>query len=71
MEEQKTDPRTTKTKRTIRTAFSKLLSEKSFESITVYDITELAGVNRKTFYRNYKSIPQLVDEIELVITQME
>ncbi len=64
MEEQKTDPRTLKTKRAIRTAFSKLLSEKSFESITVYDITELAGVNRKTFYRNYKSIPQLVDEIE-------
>ena len=64
MEEQKTDPRTFKTKRAIRTAFSKLLSEKSFESITVHDITELAGVNRKTFYRNYKSIPQLVDEIE-------
>ena len=64
MEEQKTDPRTIKTKRAIRTAFSKLLSEKSFESITVYDITELAGVNRKTFYRYYKSIPQLVDEIE-------
>jgi AcrR family transcriptional regulator len=64
VEEQKTDPRTLKTKRAIRTAFSKLLSEKSFESITVYDITELAGVNRKTFYRNYKSIPQLVDEIE-------
>ena len=64
MEEQKTDPRTLKTKRAIRTAFSKLLSEKSFESITVHDITELAGVNRKTFYRYYKSIPQLVDEIE-------
>ena len=64
MEEQKTDPRTIKTKRAIRNAFSKLLSEKSFESITVYDITELAGVNRKTFYRYYKSIPQLVDEIE-------
>ena len=64
MEEQKTDPRTFKTKRAIRTAFSKLLSEKSFESITVHDITELSGVNRKTFYRYYKSIPQLVDEIE-------
>ena len=64
MEEQKTDPRTFKTNRAIRTAFSKLLSEKSFESITVHDITELAGVNRKTFYRYYKNIPQLVDEIE-------
>ena len=64
MEEQKTDPRILKTKRAIRTAFSKLLSEKSFKSITVQDITELAGVNRKTFYRYYKNIPQLVDEIE-------
>lgn len=64
MEEQKTDPRILKTKRAIRTAFSKLMSEKSFKSITVQDITELAGVNRKTFYRYYKNIPQLVDEIE-------
>lgn len=59
-----TDPRTRKTKRTIRNAFAKLLSEKELNDITVRDVAELAEINRKTFYRYYSGIYQVVDEIE-------
>ncbi len=58
------DPRTRKTKRAIRNAFAKLLSEKELSNITVRDVAELAEINRKTFYRYYSGIYQVVDEIE-------
>ena len=60
----RTDPRTRKTKRAIRNAFAKLLSEKELNDITVRDVAELAEINRKTFYRYYSGIYQVVDEIE-------
>ena len=63
-ETHRTDPRTRKTKRAIRSAFAKLLSEKELNEITVRDVAELAEINRKTFYRYYSGIFQVVDEIE-------
>ena len=60
----RTDPRTRKTKRAIRNAFAKLLSQKEINDITVRDVAELAEINRKTFYRYYSGIYQVVDEIE-------
>ena len=63
-ETRRTDPRTRKTKRAIRNAFAKLLSEKEINDITVRDVAELAEINRKTFYRYYAGIYQVVDEIE-------
>ena len=63
-ETSRTDPRTRKTKRAIRNAFAKLLSEKEINDITVHDVAELAEINRKTFYRYYAGIYQVVDEIE-------
>jgi AcrR family transcriptional regulator len=63
-ETSRTDPRTRKTKRAIRNAFAKLLSEKELNDITVRDVAELAEINRKTFYRYYSGIYQVVDEIE-------
>ena len=47
------DRRVRRTKRAIRNAFAELLSEKPYEEITVTDITELADINRKTFYNYY------------------
>ena len=49
----KHDLRVVKTKTAIRTAFVELLSERSFEEITVKDIVEKAVINRTTFYRHY------------------
>jgi len=58
------DRRVIKTKRAIRNAFAKLLTQKDMNDITIKDITELADINRKTFYNYYNGIYQLVDEVE-------
>ncbi len=64
MEKTKTDPRIIKSKRAIRNAFAKLLSEKDINDITICEIAKLAHVNRKTFYNYYSGIYQVLDEIE-------
>lgn len=58
------DRRVIKTKKAIRIAFAKLLSEKNINDITVSDIAELANINRKTFYNYYSGIYMVIDEIE-------
>ena len=60
----KTDRRIEKTKKAIRIAFAKLLSEKDLNDITVKDIAEYAGINRKTFYNYYNGLYQVISEIE-------
>lgn len=50
---QRTDPRIVRTKRLIEQAFLSVLEEKNFESLSVQDITERAGINRVTFYAHY------------------
>lgn len=42
-------------KECIADAIIKLLHEKSIESITISEITDLAGVGRSTYYRNFSS----------------
>ncbi|PUA36497.1 TetR family transcriptional regulator [Paenibacillus elgii] len=48
-----TDPRVIRTRRLLQDAFTSLIQEKDFESITVRDITERATVNRATFYAHF------------------
>lgn len=60
----KLDRRVVKTKKAIRNAFAKLLSEKNINDITIQDIADTADINRKTFYNYYSNIYQIVDEIE-------
>lgn len=67
-EKHKTDRRIAKTKKAIRTAFAKLLSEKNINSITVKDIAETADINRKTFYNYYTGVYEILEEIEHEIT---
>ena len=62
--QRKTDRRVIKTKKAIRTAFAKALSEKNIDKITIKDIADKADINRKTFYNYYDGVYQLVDEIE-------
>ena len=61
--EKRPDRRVVKTKKAIRNAFAKLLSEKELDKITMKDIAEEANINRKTLYNYYGGIYQLVDEI--------
>ena len=65
MAEQKApDRRVVKTKKAIKKAFVKLLSQKDINDITVSDIANLADINRKTFYNYYDGVYAVVDEIE-------
>lgn len=50
---EKEDPRVTRTRNLILGAFMELLTEKGFQSLTVQDITEKAGINRATFYKKH------------------
>lgn len=50
-------------KRAIKDALMELLSEKPYMDITVTDIVKKANVARTSFYRNYKSIENVVNSI--------
>ena len=47
----------------LRIAMIKLMDKKDFEKITITEITNLAGVSRTAFYRNYESKEALVEDI--------
>ena len=53
-----------RSKSMIRSALLSLLNKKSFESITVTELVEVAGVNRGTFYSHYTSSYDLLKKIE-------
>ena len=50
----KEDSRVVRTKSKLLTTFKTLLSEKSFEKISVQEICEKANVKRATFYKHYE-----------------
>ncbi len=58
------DLRVRRTLRSIRQAFYTLIMEKSFSEISITELTELAEVNRKTFYLHYTSLDDLIQEID-------
>ena len=47
------DPRIRRTRHLLQEALERLLETKDFESISVQDITEMATLNRATFYDHY------------------
>lgn len=53
MKEERPDPRAVRTRKLLIDAFQNLLAEKSFEEITVQDISRRATVNRATFYAHF------------------
>lgn len=56
-----------KTKVLIKNTFIDLLKEKSFNDITVKNITDALDINRGTFYLHYEDKYQLLEEIEMEI----
>ena len=54
----------TKTQKKFEESLLKLMETKKFEAITVNDITELADVNRSTFYRHYFDKYELLEKVE-------
>ncbi len=64
MRDSNIDLRIIRTKEAIRDALVELIDEKSFEAITVKDITTRAGINRGTFYAHYQDKVDLVTKCE-------
>ena len=64
MSENTVDRRTLKTRKAIRDALSQLLTTKELHKVTVQEITEIADINRGTFYKHYLDIYDLYDKTE-------
>ncbi|CAJ1190485.1 hypothetical protein CPR19092_LGOLGGFK_01327 [Companilactobacillus paralimentarius] len=45
-------------------AFEKLICEKEYQKITVKELSELAQINKKTFYRYYPTLDDLLTEMQ-------
>lgn len=65
----KTDRRVVRTRSAIREAFLELLSETSFDKITITALAKQADVDRKTFYTHYSSVEALFEDV--IRTQTE
>lgn len=66
---EKTDKRSLKTKRAIKDAFIRLMSEKDISHITIKELALTADINRKTFYAHYNDIYDILDDIEDDLTK--
>jgi AcrR family transcriptional regulator len=58
---EKLDPRVKRTRGLILKAFGDLLAEKSFDAISVQDVTDKAEINRATFYKHFVDKYALLD----------
>jgi AcrR family transcriptional regulator len=59
---ERVDPRSKRTRQLILNAFSELIAEKGFDSITVQEIADRATVNRATFYAHFEDKYMLLDD---------
>lgn len=65
------DKRILRSKAAIKNAFLNLLYKKAFDKITISEIVRVANYNRGTFYANFYSKENLLDEvIQDVLTEM-
>lgn len=64
MENRKDDLRKIKTRMVLDGAFTSLIKEKSFDDISVKDITERAMINRGTFYMHFQDKYELLNAYE-------
>ncbi len=64
MRERSKDLRVRRTLTAVRKAFNELVLARDYREISITDLTEKAGINRKTFYLHYASLDDLVVEIE-------
>ncbi|MDO5417661.1 MAG: TetR-like C-terminal domain-containing protein [Lachnospiraceae bacterium] len=64
MKEETLDRRVRKTRKQLRHCLAVLLKEKKIQDITVREITDMADLNRGTFYLHYKDVFDLLEQIE-------
>jgi AcrR family transcriptional regulator len=56
------DPRSIRSRELLRQALMRLASVKNFSSLTIQDVTSLAGLNRTTFYLHYGGLHELLED---------
>ncbi|MCR4568569.1 MAG: TetR/AcrR family transcriptional regulator [Pseudobutyrivibrio sp.] len=69
MRERSKDLRVRRTITGIRKSFFELVLEKNYNEISITELTDRAGINRKTFYLHYSSLDDLVSEVEEEIVE--
>ena len=62
--QKKEDRRVRRTKKLLTQALTQLLQEKQINEITVKELTDLADMNRGTFYMYYKDMFDMLEKIE-------
>ena len=62
--QKKEDRRVRRTKKLLTQALTQLLQEKQINEITVKELTDLANMNRGTFYLYYKDMFDMLEKIE-------
>ena len=66
------DRRVRKTRLKLNESLMILIKDKNINQITVKELTDLADINRKTFYLHYKDIFDMVDNIkEQLLVELE
>lgn len=58
------DKRVIRTKKAIKEALFRIMEEKDISSISISELTQEANINRRTFYTHYRSITDILEEIE-------
>jgi AcrR family transcriptional regulator len=61
------DPRSRRTRALLREAMEHLASEKGFQSLTIKEVTEQAGLDRTTFYLHYSGLHALMEDCARVL----
>ena len=65
MKNETLDRRVRKARQQLQHCLAVLLKEKKIQEITVREITEMADLNRGTFYLHYKDVFDLLEKVEL------
>ena len=63
------DLRVQKTVEAIRNVFADMISEMDYEKITVTELCSRAKINKKTFYRYYPTLDDLLSELQNEMSQ--
>lgn len=64
MKEENVDRRIRKTRRCLRECLTELLKKKKIQDITVREISDMADINRGTFYLHYRDVFDLMEQVE-------
>lgn len=59
----KTDRRTLYTEQAIKDTLLQCCKSTSYRDVTITDVCRTAEINRGTFYRHYRNLPEVLDEI--------